>query len=115
MALAHLYDGPAEEGERVIAPLRSFGEPLVDFSGRMPYRTIQSLYDGLFPKGRDRCYWKSTYLSGLDDDVIREITARHCEAPIRNDLCFDLEIRRRCSARCHQMPPLSATARCPSC
>ncbi|WP_245319521.1 BBE domain-containing protein [Mesorhizobium temperatum] len=64
-----------------MAPLRSFGEPLVDFSGRMPYRTIQSLYDGLFPKGRDRCYWKSTYLSRLDDEVIGEITARMAKRP----------------------------------
>ena len=81
LALAHVYDGPAEEGERVVHPLRSFGEPLVDFSGRMPYRTLQSIYDGLFPKGRDRCYWKSTYLKGLGDDVIREITARMAQRP----------------------------------
>ena len=32
----------------------------------MPYRLLQTLYDGLFPKGRDRCYWKSTYLKDLD-------------------------------------------------
>ena len=50
LALAHVYDGPAEEGERVVQPLRSFGEPLVYFSGRMPYRTLQSIYDELFPK-----------------------------------------------------------------
>ena len=81
LALAHVYDGPADEGERVVQPLRSFGEPLVDFSGRMPYRTLQSIYDGLFPKGRDRCYWKSTYLKGLGDDVIREITARMALRP----------------------------------
>ena len=81
VALAHVYDGPVDEGERVVQPLRSFGEPLVDFSGRMPYRTIQTLYDGLFPKGRDRCYWKSTYLKGLDDDVIREITSRMAQRP----------------------------------
>ena len=81
VALAHVYDGPAEEGERVVQPLRSFGEPLVDFSGRMPYRTIQSLYDTLFPKGRDRCYWKSTYLKGLDDGVIHEITSRMAQRP----------------------------------
>jgi FAD/FMN-containing dehydrogenase len=81
VALAHVYDGPAEEGERVMQPLRSFGEPLVYFSGRMPYRTLQSIYDGLFPKGRDRCYWKSTYLKGLDDDVIHEITLRMAQRP----------------------------------
>jgi FAD/FMN-containing dehydrogenase len=81
VALAHVYDGPADEGERLVAPLRNFGTQLVDFSGRMPYRTIQTLYDGLFPKGRDRCYWKSTYLVGLDDAIIREITSRLAERP----------------------------------
>ena len=81
VALAHVYDGPADVGERVVAPLRSFGEPLVDFSGRMPYRTIQSLYDAIFPKGRDRCYWKSTYLKGLHDGVVKEITSRLAKRP----------------------------------
>lgn len=76
VALAHVYDGPADEGERITQPLRGFGEPLVDFSGRMPYRTLQSIYDPLFPKGRDRCYWKSTYLSNLDDAVVHDITSR---------------------------------------
>jgi FAD/FMN-containing dehydrogenase len=81
VALAHVYDGPAEEGERVVAPLRSFGEPLLDMSAAMPYRTIQTLYDAIFPKGRDRCYWKSTYLRHLDDNVIREITSRLSQRP----------------------------------
>ena len=81
VALAHVYDGPADEGERVIAPLRAFGEPLLDFSGAMPYRTIQTLYDAIFPKGRDRCYWKSTYLKGLDGIVIHEITANLTKRP----------------------------------
>ena len=81
VALAHVYDGPAEDGERLTAPLRNFGKPLVDFSGVMPYRAIQTLYDALFPKGRDRCYWKSTYLKGLDDGVIQEITARLAQRP----------------------------------
>jgi FAD/FMN-containing dehydrogenase len=81
VSLAHVYDGPADEGERIVAPLRGFGEPLVVLSGRMPYRTIQSLYDAMFPKGRDRCYWKSTYLSGLDDGVIADITRRMAERP----------------------------------
>ena len=45
------------------------------------YRTLQSLYDGLFPKGRDRCYWKSTYLKGLDNNVIHEITLRMAQRP----------------------------------
>jgi len=81
VALAHVYDGPADEGERVIAPLRAFGGPLLDFSGAMPYRIIQTLYDAIFPKGRDRCYWKSTYLKDLGDTVIGEITAHLARRP----------------------------------
>lgn len=76
LALAAVYDGPADEGEAVVRPLRELGAPLVDFSGKMPYRTLQTLYDGLFPKGRDRCYWKSLYLTGLDTPVIDEIVSR---------------------------------------
>ena len=81
LALAHVYDGPAEEGERVTAPLRGFGGTLLDFSGVMPYCTIQTLYDAIFPKGRDRCYWKSTYLKGIDDGFIRDITSRLARRP----------------------------------
>jgi FAD/FMN-containing dehydrogenase len=81
LALATVYDGPADEGERVTQPLRNLGEPLLDFSGRMPYRVLQSIYDGLFPKGRDRCYWKSTYLSSLDDAVIGAIAGRLAQRP----------------------------------
>ena len=47
----------------------------------MPYTTIQTLYDAIFPKGRDRCYWKSTYLKALDDDIIRDITAGLAKRP----------------------------------
>lgn len=74
VALATVYDGPADIGEQIMMPLRKFGEPLLDFSDRMPYRALQTLYDGLFPKGRDRCYWKSTYLKSLDEATIASIT-----------------------------------------
>ncbi len=81
LSLAAVYDGPAEEGEAVVAPLRAFGTPLLDFSGVMPYRTIQGLYDAIFPKGRDRCYWKSLYLRALDRDAIEDIVAHLVERP----------------------------------
>jgi hypothetical protein len=81
MALAAVYDGPADEGERVVRPLREFRTPLVDFSGKMSYRAIQSLYDAIFPKGRDRCYWKSTYLTGLGSQVIDDIVTSLAKRP----------------------------------
>jgi FAD/FMN-containing dehydrogenase len=81
VALAAVYDGPAKDGERITMPLRKFGNPLLDFSGPVPYRTLQTLYDAVFPKGRDRCYWKSTYLKGLGDDVIKDLTALLAKRP----------------------------------
>ncbi len=87
MALAAVYDGPADEGERVARPLREFGTPLVDFSGKMSYRAIQSLYDAIFPKGRDRCYWKSTYLTGLDSQVIDDIVTSLAKRPSEMTFC----------------------------
>jgi hypothetical protein len=59
----------------VTAPLRSFGTPLLDLSARMPYRTIQSLYDPLFPKGRDRSYFRSLYLPSLNEKVVADIVS----------------------------------------
>ena len=86
LSLAAVYDGPAEEGEALVAPLRALSTPLADFSGIMPYRAIQSLYDALFPKGRDRCYWKSLYLRALDDETIGDIVAHLARRP--SDMTF---------------------------
>ena len=80
LSLATVYDGPSADGERATNSLLALGDPLVDFSDRMDYRTLQKLYDGLFPKGRDRCYWKSTYLA-FDDEVIGDIVAGMAKRP----------------------------------
>lgn len=68
-----LYDGPADEGEAQVQPLRELGQTVADFSGRMTYRAIQSFQDDMFPKGRDRNYFKSLYLRHLEADVIEDI------------------------------------------
>ena len=86
LALAAVYDGPADEGEAAVAPLRSLGTPMLDFSGQMPYRTIQALYDPLFPKGRDRSYFRSLYLPKLDDGAIDDIVSGLAERP--SDMAF---------------------------
>jgi FAD/FMN-containing dehydrogenase len=81
LAVAAVYDGPADEGAAAVQPLRELGKPLLDFSDKMPYCAIQSLYDGLFPKGRDRSYFKSLYLSSLSDAAIADITGRWASCP----------------------------------
>jgi FAD/FMN-containing dehydrogenase len=68
-AMGALYAGPAEEGERILEPLRSFRPPVIDFSGVTPYVEAQQAFDPDYPDGW-RYYWKSANLMRLDDDVI---------------------------------------------
>jgi FAD/FMN-containing dehydrogenase len=87
MALAGVWAGPADEGEKAVQPLRELAEPLLDISGQMPYCEVQQLYDGLFPKGVHHAYFKSAYLGGLDDTIIDEIAPRATDRPSDLTLC----------------------------
>jgi len=84
--IAALYAGTADEGETVLQPLLELGDSLVDFSGQMPYRDVQQLFDTVIPFGKHRCYWKSRYLSGLDDAAIDLIVAGNERPPSPNTL-----------------------------
>jgi FAD/FMN-containing dehydrogenase len=87
IAVAGIWAGPADEGERAVQPLRELGEPVVDFSGQMSYCEVQKLYDALFPKGAHRAYFKSVYLNGLSDEQITEIAPRATDRPSDLTLC----------------------------
>ncbi len=84
--IAALYAGDADEGEALLRPLLELGEPLVDFTGKLPYRDVQQLFDAVIPFGRHRCYWKSTFLRGLDDEVIDLIVDGNRRPPSPNTL-----------------------------
>jgi FAD/FMN-containing dehydrogenase len=84
--MAAVYAGDAEEGERVMQPLRELAPLATDFSGRMDYREVQQLFDTLMPAGQFRCYWKSLYLSSLTDAVIDEILEGVSSVPSPNSL-----------------------------
>jgi FAD/FMN-containing dehydrogenase len=67
--------GAPEEGEKHLKPLRTFGAPLVDFIGQIPYRQLQTLFDAAAPFGIRR-YWKSGYFPELPDELL-EIMLEH--------------------------------------
>ncbi len=79
--LAAICAGDAEESERIFAPLRELGEPVVDLSGQMPYCAVQRLFDAVIPFGQHRSYWKSLYIDALPDALIDEIVAWVGKAP----------------------------------
>jgi FAD/FMN-containing dehydrogenase len=80
VAIAVCYNGPVEEGERVLRPLREFGTPLADVISPMSYAQVQGMLDEGFPPGLQN-YWKSNFLKGLDDTAIEMIVDHVRNAP----------------------------------
>lgn len=66
--------GDVAEGQRVLAPLRKFGPPLVDTAGPMPYTVLQTLTDEPNPRGM-RNYWTAAYAQQLNADLVDAVVA----------------------------------------
>jgi FAD/FMN-containing dehydrogenase len=75
VAIVACHTGAPEQGEKLVASIKSFGSPVGDILQRRSYVAQQSLLDATQPKGR-RYYWKSEYLSGLKPAMI-EKAAEH--------------------------------------
>ena len=72
VALLACYSGKPEEGEKAVAPIKSFGNPIGDMLVRRPYTQMQSLLDATQPKGR-RNYWKSEYLPRVEPSLCEKL------------------------------------------
>ena len=79
-AFAICHAGSPEDAERDLAPVRAFGEPLVDALGRIPYPAVNAMLDANYPRGA-LGYWKSSFLSGLPDDFIDTAIAQFHKTP----------------------------------
>lgn len=91
VAILACYSGDPEEGEKAVAPIKSFGNPVGDILVRRPYVQMQSLLDGTQPRGR-RYYWKSEYLSHLHPDVCRTIMDHAARIPSRHSAVILFQI-----------------------
>jgi FAD/FMN-containing dehydrogenase len=85
VVLALLHTGPAEQGERLIEPLRRFGTPVGEHVGVAPFAAWQQAFDPLLTAGA-RNYWKSHNLMSLEDglidrivDTVARFPTPHCE------------------------------------
>lgn len=74
VAIVGCYSGHPAKASQILQPLKTLGEPLVDLSQRVPYTTMQRVFDDDYPDGR-LYYWKSQYVSALTDDVLDVIHA----------------------------------------
>jgi hypothetical protein len=68
-ALVPCHCGQPSAAEDDLTAMRAFGTPLADVVTSMPYPTVNTLLDAVFPKGAFN-YWKSGFLPELSDDAI---------------------------------------------
>jgi FAD/FMN-containing dehydrogenase len=88
--LLGVYTGPIEQAQKVLTPLRSICEPIADLSANMGWKQVQSLLDEDYPEGKFY-YWKSIYLNGLTNDVMKtleEYTLKRPSAESSIDVWF---------------------------
>jgi hypothetical protein len=68
--LMSCYNGPEEEGKRALAPLLDgLPQPWLNWMGTRPYPAVQSMFDGLYPKGM-QWYWRGDFVNTLPDAAI---------------------------------------------
>lgn len=65
------YTGPIEKAKEVFKPILAM-QPVFEHVGEMPYPSLQSLFDGLFPSGM-QWYWRADFFNELGP----EISAQH--------------------------------------
>ncbi|CAH2911868.1 MAG: Putative oxidoreductase [uncultured Paraburkholderia sp.] len=66
---ANYYTGPTANGPSAVAQVKTFGTPVGEHLGEMPFVMWQQAFDPLLTPG-SRNYWKSHNLAGIDDGLI---------------------------------------------
>jgi FAD/FMN-containing dehydrogenase len=61
--------GPADRAEAATKSMRAVGKPLLDHQAEMPYPTVNSLFDALYPPGL-QWYWRADFVTELSDEAI---------------------------------------------
>ncbi|NIM73356.1 MAG: FAD-binding protein [Gammaproteobacteria bacterium] len=72
VAMLACYSGDPEKGEKAVAPIKTFGNPIGDVLVRRPYIQLQAMLDPTQPKGR-RYYWKSEYLPAIEPALCEKV------------------------------------------
>jgi len=78
IAVTHV--GDLAEGERVLAPLKQFGPPVLDAIGPMPYLAQQAVVEQAMPPNFHN-YWKAEFISEVSADVIEHAVDAFTRVP----------------------------------
>jgi FAD/FMN-containing dehydrogenase len=82
-AIVASHCGSLQDGEKAVSPLKSFGPPVMDALGPIPYSTLNGMLDASLPKGALN-YWKAHFLADMSDDAIRTLVNcfENCPSPM---------------------------------
>jgi FAD/FMN-containing dehydrogenase len=69
VAIVACYNGPLEEGEKVLESLRQIGQPIMAQFDSMPYVQVQHLLDPFVPEGH-QYYEKGHFITDIRDGAI---------------------------------------------
>ena len=72
--------GSLDEGAAAVRPIKTFGPPVMDALGPIPYNALNNMLNPAFPKGAFN-YWKAQFLTDLSDDAIRTLVAAFEKVP----------------------------------
>ena len=67
--IAVCYPGEVDEGERIVAPIKQFGSPVLDVIGPMPYLAQQAMLEQAMPPNLLN-YWKAEFIEELSPGVV---------------------------------------------
>ncbi len=74
------FFGASADAERAVKPIKTFGQPVMDALGPIPYSQLNGMLDDSYPRGA-RNYWKSQFFEALSDAAIDTIIERFMACP----------------------------------
>jgi len=68
-AIVWCYQGPLEQANAILQPIRDYRQPAFELFMPMPFPMLQSLFDAVYPPGL-QWYWKADFFKELSDEAI---------------------------------------------
>ncbi|HTS27008.1 MAG TPA: FAD-binding oxidoreductase [Bryobacteraceae bacterium] len=70
-AIVWCYQGPMEEANNILGPIRGYRPPAFEFFVPMPFPMLQGMFDPILPPGL-QWYWKADFFKELSDGAIEK-------------------------------------------
>jgi FAD/FMN-containing dehydrogenase len=97
MAFVACWAGRADDGERILKPFRDVAPVVAEHVGPMPYPSLNSAFDALYPAGDLQHYWKTNFVTELTDEAIEAHLEHGPKVPVVNSTVHIYPINGACN------------------